>query len=137
MVRRQLSFYVAAVDVQVKAPKDNPTIGLLFCKSKNKVVAEHALRNTKGPIGVAEYQLVEALPKDLKANLPSVGRSRLIGACPWTGANATASARVPPARGQRTEAPKADADNVPKGLRDGQPTLPTPRATRSLVGAED
>lgn len=43
-----------------------------LCKSKNKVVAEYALRNTKGPIGVAEYQLVEALPKDLEANLPSV-----------------------------------------------------------------
>jgi predicted nuclease of restriction endonuclease-like (RecB) superfamily len=68
----QLSFYLAAVDGKVKAPEDNPTIGLLLCKSKNKVVAEYALRNTKGPIGVAEYQLVEALPKDLEANLPSV-----------------------------------------------------------------
>jgi hypothetical protein len=68
----QLSFYLAAVDGQVKAPEDNPTIGILLCKSKNKVVAEYALRNTKGPIGVAEYKLVEALPKDLEANLPSV-----------------------------------------------------------------
>jgi predicted nuclease of restriction endonuclease-like (RecB) superfamily len=68
----QLSFYLAAVDGQVKAPEDNPTIGLLLCKSKNKVVAEYALRNTKGPIGVAEYKLVEALPKNLEANLPSV-----------------------------------------------------------------
>ena len=68
----QLSFYLAAVDGKVKAPEDNPTIGLLLCKSKNKVVAEYALRNTKGPIGVAEYKLVEALPKNLEANLPSV-----------------------------------------------------------------
>jgi predicted nuclease of restriction endonuclease-like (RecB) superfamily len=68
----QLSFYLAAVDGKVKAPEDNPTIGLLLCKSKNKVVAEYALRNTKAPIGVAEYQLVEALPKNLEANLPSV-----------------------------------------------------------------
>jgi hypothetical protein len=46
-----------------------------LCKSKNKVVAEYALRNTKGPIGVAEYQLVEALPKDLEANLRVWNRS--------------------------------------------------------------
>jgi predicted nuclease of restriction endonuclease-like (RecB) superfamily len=48
----QLSFYLAAVDAQVKAPEDNPTIGLLLCKSKNKVVAEYALRNTTSPMGV-------------------------------------------------------------------------------------
>ena len=68
----QLGFYLTAVDEQVKAPDDAPTIGLLLCKSKNKVVAEYALRNTISPMGVAEYQLVAALPKDLEANLPSV-----------------------------------------------------------------
>lgn len=68
----QLGFYLTAVDEQVKAPEDGPTIGLLLCKSKNKVVAEYALRDSNKPIGVAEYQLVEALPKDLEASLPSV-----------------------------------------------------------------
>jgi predicted nuclease of restriction endonuclease-like (RecB) superfamily len=68
----QLGFYLTAVDAQVKAPDDAPTIGLLLCKSKNKVVAEYALRNINSPMGVAEYQLVAALPKDLEANLPSV-----------------------------------------------------------------
>jgi predicted nuclease of restriction endonuclease-like (RecB) superfamily len=68
----QLGFYLTAVDEQVKAPDDAPTIGLLLCKSKNKVVAEYALRNTNGPMGVAEYQLVAALPTDLEANLPSI-----------------------------------------------------------------
>lgn len=68
----QPSFYQAAVDGQVKAPEDNPTSGLPLCRSKNKVVAEYALRNTKGPIGVAEYKLVEASPKNLEVNLPSV-----------------------------------------------------------------
>jgi predicted nuclease of restriction endonuclease-like (RecB) superfamily len=68
----QLGFYLTAVDEQVKAPEDAPTIGLLLCKSKNKVVAEYALRDSNRPIGVAEYQLVEALPKDLEASLPSV-----------------------------------------------------------------
>jgi predicted nuclease of restriction endonuclease-like (RecB) superfamily len=68
----QLSFYLTAVDAQVKAPDDAPTIGLLLCKSKNRVVAEYALRDTNRPMGVAEYQLVEALPKDLETSLPSV-----------------------------------------------------------------
>jgi predicted nuclease of restriction endonuclease-like (RecB) superfamily len=68
----QLGFYLTAVDEQVKAPEDAPTIGLLLCKSKNKVVAEYALRDSKKPIGVAEYHLVESLPKDLEANLPSI-----------------------------------------------------------------
>jgi predicted nuclease of restriction endonuclease-like (RecB) superfamily len=68
----QLSFYLTAVDTQVKSPADGPTIGLLLCKSKNKVVAEYALRDTAKPIGVAEYQLVEALPKDLEGSLPSI-----------------------------------------------------------------
>lgn len=68
----KLGFYLAAVDAQVKAPEDASTIGLLLCKSKNRVVAEYALRTTVGPIGVAEYQLVESLPKDLEASLPSI-----------------------------------------------------------------
>lgn len=68
----QLGFYLSAVDAQVKAPEDAPTIGLLLCRSKNKIVAEYALRDSNRPIGVAEYQLVEALPKDLELSLPSV-----------------------------------------------------------------
>ena len=68
----QLGFYLAAVDAQVKAPEDAPTIGLLLCKSKNRVVAEYALRTTSSPIGVAEYQLIDALPKDFEASLPSI-----------------------------------------------------------------
>jgi len=68
----QLGFYLTAVDEQVKATDDGPTIGLLLCKSKNKIVAEYALRSANGPMGVAEYQLVESLPDDLEASLPSV-----------------------------------------------------------------
>ncbi|MFZ5892560.1 MAG: PDDEXK nuclease domain-containing protein [Myxococcota bacterium] len=68
----QLGFYLTTVDEQVKAPEDGPTIGLLLCKSKNRIVAEYALRDTNKPMGVAEYQLAEALPKDLEANLPSI-----------------------------------------------------------------
>lgn len=68
----QLDFYLTAVDAQLKHPQDGPTIGLLLCSSKNKVVAEYALRNKAQPIGVAAYQLVESLPPELQGNLPSI-----------------------------------------------------------------
>lgn len=68
----QLSFYLSAVDAQVKAAEDAPTIGLLLCKTKNRVVAEYALRDSSKPIGVAEYQLIAALPAELQASLPSI-----------------------------------------------------------------
>ncbi|NLY42192.1 MAG: DUF1016 domain-containing protein [Desulfovibrionales bacterium] len=68
----QLGFYLTAVDEQVKHADDSPTIGLLLCKGKNKVVAEYALRNTTQPLGVAEYQLVESLPAELQTSLPSI-----------------------------------------------------------------
>ncbi len=68
----QLGFYLTAVDAQIKHPQDAPTIGLLLCKSKNKVVAEYALRDNTQPIGVAEYQLLESLPLELQTSLPSI-----------------------------------------------------------------
>lgn len=68
----KLSFYLSAVDAQMKTEQDGPTIGLLLCKSKNKVVAEYALRDLSKPIGVADYQLIEALPADLQTSLPSI-----------------------------------------------------------------
>ena len=68
----QLSFYLTAVDAQVKSDQDNPTIGLLLCKSKNKVVAEYALREKTQPLSIAEYKLLEALPAELQTDLPSI-----------------------------------------------------------------
>ena len=68
----QLGFYLTAVDAQFKHQQDGPTIGLLLCKSKNKVVAEYALRDNAKPIAVAEYQLVASLPEELKTSLPSI-----------------------------------------------------------------
>lgn len=68
----KLGFSLAAVDAQMKAPEDAPTIGLLLWKTKDRVVAEYALRTTNSPMGEAEYQLVEALPKDLEASLSSI-----------------------------------------------------------------
>ena len=68
----QLNFYLAAVDAQLKASDDNPTIGLLLCRTKNQLVAEYALSGIAKPMGVAEYQLLRALPEPLDTSLPSV-----------------------------------------------------------------
>jgi predicted nuclease of restriction endonuclease-like (RecB) superfamily len=68
----QLSFYLTAVDEQLKSAQDTPTIGLLLCKNRNKLIAEYALRDNSKPIGIAEYQLAQALPHDLEDKLPSI-----------------------------------------------------------------
>jgi predicted nuclease of restriction endonuclease-like (RecB) superfamily len=68
----QLGFYLTAVDRQVKHEHDNPTIGLLLCKSKNKIVAEYALGDKSQPMGIAEYKLLESLPPELQTSLPSI-----------------------------------------------------------------
>ena len=68
----QLGFYLTAVDRQVKHAQDNPTIGLLLCRSKNKVVAEYALGDKNQPMGIAEYKLLESLPAELQTSLPSI-----------------------------------------------------------------
>ena len=68
----QLGFYLTAVDRQIKSEQDNPTIGLLLCKTKNKVVAEYALGDKSQPMGIAEYKLLESLPAELQTSLPSI-----------------------------------------------------------------
>ena len=68
----QLGFYLTAVDRQIKHESDAPTIGLLLCKSKNKIVAEYALGDKTQPMGIAEYKLLESLPAELQTSLPSI-----------------------------------------------------------------
>ena len=68
----QLNFYLSAVDAQIKAEDDKPTIGLLLCKQQNRLVAEYALSGIEKPIGVAEYQLLRDLPETLGRELPSI-----------------------------------------------------------------
>lgn len=68
----QLNFYLSTVDAQIKAPDDRPTIGSLLCRNQNRLVAEYALSGIDKPIGVAEYQLVRALPDPLDTSLPSI-----------------------------------------------------------------
>jgi predicted nuclease of restriction endonuclease-like (RecB) superfamily len=70
----KMNFYLSAVDEQLRQPSDRPSIGLILCKTKNKVVVEYALRDTTKPMGVASYEikLMQALPKNLKGKLPTV-----------------------------------------------------------------
>ncbi len=68
----QLNFYLSAVDGILKTDEDNPSIGLLLCKSKNDLVAEYALKDMSKPIGVSEYKVTSNLPEDLSKQLPSI-----------------------------------------------------------------
>jgi predicted nuclease of restriction endonuclease-like (RecB) superfamily len=70
----QLNLYLSAVDDLLRHPDDQPTIGLLLCRKKNKLVAEYALRGLDQSIAVAEWQtrLTESLPEDLRGSLPSI-----------------------------------------------------------------
>ena len=68
----QLNFYLSVVDGILKKEQDNPSIGLLLCKSKNNVVAEYSLKDISKPIGVSEYKITSSPPDDLEKQLPSV-----------------------------------------------------------------
>jgi predicted nuclease of restriction endonuclease-like (RecB) superfamily len=68
----QLNFYVSAINAELKEPNDNPTIGILICKSKNNTVVEYALNSIDNPIGVSEYELVSKLPTEFKSTLPTI-----------------------------------------------------------------
>ena len=68
----KLNFYCAAVDNELRHEQDNPTIGLILCKNKNRLIAEYALRNTTTPLAVSEYVLTRAIPEELKTSLPSI-----------------------------------------------------------------
>jgi len=71
-----MNFYLSAVDDKMRHPDDKPTIGLLLCKEKNKVVAEYALRDINKPIGISQYEakIIESLPDELKESLPSIAQ---------------------------------------------------------------
>ena len=67
----QLQFYLTALDKQVKLEDENPPIGIIICKNKNRTVVEYALNDTDKPIGVATYQVIKSLPERLRNLLPS------------------------------------------------------------------
>lgn len=68
----KLNFYVSAVDGELKTEHDNPTIGILICKSKNDTVVEYALKDIHKSMGVSEYIITRNLPDEFKSSLPSI-----------------------------------------------------------------
>ncbi len=69
-----MSAYLSAVDDQLRHHDDQPSIGIILCKTKDNIFAECVLRNFNRPIGLAEFEVkvVEKLPKELKSSLPTV-----------------------------------------------------------------
>ncbi|WP_186429685.1 YhcG family protein [Clostridium sp. BSD9I1] len=68
----KLNFYLSAVDDILKTEMDNPSIGIILCKEKNRLVAEYSLKDITKPIGVSEYKLLEKIPEELKGTLPTI-----------------------------------------------------------------
>lgn len=68
----KLSFYLSAVDGELKSEQDNPTIGLLLCKGKDRMVVEYALQDVNKPMGISEYRLPNEISKELQESLPSI-----------------------------------------------------------------
>ena len=68
----KMNLYLSAIDDSLKTDAENPTIGLLLCKSKSEIIAEYALRGMTQPIGIAEYEINNAIPKEIKTELPTI-----------------------------------------------------------------
>jgi predicted nuclease of restriction endonuclease-like (RecB) superfamily len=68
----KMNFYLSAVDELLKTENDQPSIGIILCKNKNKLEVEYALRGMSKPIGVSEFTVTQALPAELKSTLPTV-----------------------------------------------------------------
>jgi len=76
----KMQFYLAALDDLVKIPGENPSIGIILCKDKDRTIVEYALRESRKPIGVATYKITTQLPGNLKKELPSLEQvARLLG----------------------------------------------------------
>lgn len=68
----KLNFYMKAIDSQLRTEHDQPTIGILICKKKDRIVAEYALSDINKPIGVSEYRLTESIPDIFRESLPTI-----------------------------------------------------------------
>jgi len=68
----KMNFYLSAVNDLLRQPDDQPSIGLILCKTNDRFVAEYSLRDTNKPIGMSEYRLAESLPEKLKGSLPTI-----------------------------------------------------------------
>lgn len=78
----KMQFYLALLDDKARMPDENPSIGIIMCKSKNKAIVEYALRESNKPIGVAQYRIVSTLPEELRGQLPEPDQiAKLLGGC--------------------------------------------------------
>ena len=68
----KMNFYLSAVDERLRHKDDNASIGMILCRSRKKLIAEYALRDTHKPIGVSAYKLTKALPEKLRDTLPAI-----------------------------------------------------------------
>jgi predicted nuclease of restriction endonuclease-like (RecB) superfamily len=125
----KMNFYLSAVDAQMRQPEDKPSIGLLLCRNRDRLVAEYALRDIHKPIGVAEWKtkLTRALPDNLKSSLPSIEEIE-----------AELAQDLAPLRQSkpRTGQPAAGGKNRrPRGsTRRKTPTAPPPRRAKRKTG---
>jgi len=71
-IEDQLVKHITSFDDLIKSDNENPSIGLLLCKLKSKVMAEYALRGTTQPIGIAEYEIIKSIPDKIKGKLPTI-----------------------------------------------------------------
>lgn len=72
----KMDFYLNLLNEKERGPEDNPSIGIILCAEKDDVIVEFSLKTKTNPIGAAEYQLTETLPRELKGKLPSAGELR-------------------------------------------------------------
>ena len=68
----KMNFYVSAVDDLLRGANENPTIGIILCRTKSKTVAEYALRDVHKPIGISTYHMGTALPEEFQRSLPTL-----------------------------------------------------------------
>jgi hypothetical protein len=68
----KMNFYLSAVNDFLRHPDDQPSIGIILCKTRDRFIAEYALRDINKPIGISEYRLAESLPEKLKGSLPTI-----------------------------------------------------------------
>jgi len=68
----KMNFYLSAVDDRLRHKDDQPSVGIILCKSRKRLIAEYALKDTHKPIGVSAYKLLKTLPEKLKGALPAI-----------------------------------------------------------------
>lgn len=89
----KMNFYLSAADDLLRHPEDQPSLGLILCRTKNRIVAEYALRDVAKPLGIAEFRHLEALPEQLRGTLPTIEELEAELASPGAGLGPEAPAQ--------------------------------------------